>query len=87
MQSHACNAYCNPPEHCDLVYTSEAPVLAAKALVADVYRRTLGLVVTRLELAREAPELEALPAGDVLNLTPHHPPQGARRWLVFWSAC
>ena len=85
MHRHACNAYCRPPEHCDLVFTSDAPAPAARALVAHIYRQSLGLLVTRLELARESPALENMPAGSVVNLTPHRPPQGARRWLVWWS--
>jgi nicotinamidase-related amidase len=60
MDAHSCNAYCQPPEHCDLVFTSQAPMPAAKALVADAYRRSLGLLVTHIETAREAPELEAM---------------------------
>ena len=86
MPRHACNAYCRPPEHCDLVFTSQAPVEAAQALVAHTYRNSLGLRVLRVEAAREAPDLAALPADTVLNLTPHRPRRDDNRWLVWWSA-
>ena len=83
---HACNAYCRPPEHCDLVLTGEAPLPAGRALITVAYQKALGVLVTHVEPAREAPGLDDLPPDSIMNLTPHLPTHDTHRWLVWWAA-
>ena len=83
---HACNAYCKPPVHCELVLTSgDVPLPAAHALIGQAFLKGLGVHVTRTEHAREAPGLESIPSESLINLTPQRRPRDEGRWLVWWE--
>lgn len=81
---HRCGAYCAPPEHCDLAY---APArYSAKQVGAALWWGDPPLWVTRVEAAREAPPLAAvpLPMRDHHGLRPVEPNEPHRAWLVWW---
>ncbi|MFN8532692.1 MAG: hypothetical protein U0556_04015 [Dehalococcoidia bacterium] len=79
---HGCNAYCQSPEHCDLVYV---PPGKDAHYIDLVYWQTDAGRVTRAKRAREAPPLAQVPPDrrDSLGTTPVDPASG-EPWLVWW---
>ncbi|MDO8616855.1 MAG: hypothetical protein Q7T33_14150 [Dehalococcoidia bacterium] len=74
---HTCNAYCSPPEHCDLIYTTPGAHPDHIWQSLGYYR---GLKVLRCEPAGEPPDptmANDLIVGDRADAT--------EPWLVWWT--
>lgn len=87
IPGHACNAFCSPDEHCELVYSTfdfhrgDHGHEIVRRHHDDAYRRRYGARVTRCEPAREAMPIAEQDPND---LTPLVGFGGVHAWLVWF---
>lgn len=80
---HRHNAYCTDTECCELVYTDDTTAEHAAEQITVSYWHRLGLKVTRVEEAPEAPGFGEAPM-HTESLTPFTP-SDQKRWLVWYE--
>lgn len=80
--NHDCNAYCEAPLHCELIWTSRE---ASEGEIAQSLGYFRGLKVSRVTPAPEAPEIGHVPQSQLDPVQIGTAPAGERAYLVWWE--